>query len=67
VTMDTREEVEKRLKESIADEKKAKVEYIELAAKLNILGLEYSDVLDISRDESRHEEILSSVLKSLRN
>jgi len=65
--MDTREEVEKRLKESIADEKKAKVEYIELAAKLNILGLEYSDVLDISRDESRHEEILSSVLKSLRN
>jgi len=65
--MDTREEVEKRLKESIADEKKAKVEYIELAAKLNILGLEYSDVLDISRDESRHEEILSSVLKGLRN
>ena len=65
--MDPREEVEKRLKESIADEKKAKVEYIELAAKLNILGLEYSDVLDISRDESRHEEILSSVLKSLRN
>lgn len=65
MTMDTREEVAKRLEDAVKDEKKAKVEYLELAAKLNILGLDYVEVLDISLDESHHEEILERVLRNL--
>lgn len=66
MTMDTREEVVKRLEDAVKDEKKAKVEYVELAAKLNTLGLGYGEVLDISVDESHHEEILERVLRTLR-
>jgi len=64
--MNTREEVVKLLEEAIKDEMKAKVDYIDLAAKLNRLGLDYSGVLDISFDESHHEEILEMVLRDLR-
>jgi len=66
VIMNTREEVVKLLEEAIKDEMKAKVDYIDLAAKLNRLGLDYSGVLDISFDESHHEEILEMVLRDLR-
>ena len=66
MTMDTREEVAKRLEDAVKDEKKAKVEYVELAAKLNTLGLNYGEVLDISVDESHHEEILERILRNLR-